>query len=141
MVEMRHDDKKKLLESKDEVVKFSKLKNPTLRCPVYGCPLFLKPNFNSKAEALQSHIQRSHKEILDAGIEILETGKIKVPTILVDKALAMCMYQKKFVQGPGLKLIAEQHYRALEQRNPSVNGHSNGQGGSNGMNGMGYQQN
>lgn len=136
------EEKKKLLESKEEVVKFSKLKNnPTLRCPVYGCPMFLRPGFNSKAEALQSHIQRTHKELVDAGIEISENGKLKIPPTLIDNALRMCMWQKKFVQGPSLKLQAEQNYRTLEQKNSSTNGHLNGQSGGANMNGMSYGPN
>jgi hypothetical protein len=136
------EDKKRLLDSRDEVVKFSKLKNPVLRCPVYGCPQFLKPIFNSKTDALQSHIQRCHKELIDAGVEISETGKLKIPSMLVDNALRMCNWQKKFVNGTSVKQEAEKCLKALEQKSSAMNGHNmNGQNGSGSMNGVSYAQN
>jgi len=62
---------------------FSKNKEKNiLRCPVYDC---FKPFAN--VSQLKNHIQRSHKELQDAEIEIAPNGKIKWPPAILDNVL------------------------------------------------------
>ena len=116
------EDKIKMLNGREEVIKFSKLKGgQVLRCPIYGC---FKQMTN--IHSLKSHITRSHKELEDSQIDITQSGRIKWPPQLVDNLLRVLYWQKKFVQQQVVKRHAEKKYREIEARGNTLGITNNG---------------
>lgn len=100
----------KIISSRDEVFKFSKAKiDCQFRCPVYKCLMKC-----TSQVALKSHINRKHKELEEAGIEVNNSGKIKYPPQLLDSVLKVLIWQKKFIT-QNVKKEAEKRLKEIEK--------------------------
>ena len=67
------------------------------------------------AEKLDSHLQRSHPELKEAGFEVQANGRIKYPLELLNNVLRVLKYQPKYVNNV-LKKLAENKLKELENK-------------------------